>query len=872
MKIKKLSNLLKGNESGANRKIEPYDTQAEVKRIENGIAWVHIAGGVDETPVNLTINAKVGDTVQVRVGGGRAWLTGNKTAPPTDDTTANKAQTTATEAKYAADNATAEAVRAKDAADRAETSAQEAQTSAANALTSANQAKASATEANKQAVSATNSANNALTQLSTVESVVDTLTWIAEHSAFEPSTDTSVVASKTYYYPCNQILTLTSGTTTTNGLTFVTDANAGTVTVSGTATASTVYAVGQPDATAGTDIWFSGVNGGSSSTYQLRYSNGPGSTSINSGVGLSAIRSSGNLDINIFVASGYTANDVVFTPRVSTANEDFDYEIIENPTGNPSTQGYFELNTDDAVKTYVQTHLALTNDGLYVLNDSSAYKMLLANDGMYIQAPNGQTVNQSTANGNVIRSTNGTVIANLGYGSTEGESAISSAPYYTFGTRASGTIGSLSVAEGSGNIASGYCAHVEGVGNKDSTTAGGYGGNHVEGVGNTINTYGNTSHVEGQNNTTNVGVSHVEGVGNTVSYANVNDEATHVEGKGNAATGSSTHVEGEANTVTGNRNHIEGYNNTVSAIKSHVEGDSNSVFGATNHVEGYSNTMTSAYSSNYPSNSHIEGYYCKLHLNTDGGGDGLHAQNIGTIADGTGQTAIGRYNTHLDGGYTLTSKDGYALIIGNGTADNARSNALTVDWYGNVNIASGAKYKINGTNLSASDVGAVPTTRTVNSKALSSNITLSASDVGALATTGGTLSGTLTLSSHSSAIGTVKQAYAAAKSVASGSNTNLTSLSLEAGTWVVTGGVRFPNNATGYRRMNITTSSAAVNADVQLPALSGASTQLAYTLIVSLTSTTTYYLNCYHNAGTALSLVAGGGENGVNFIRAVRIA
>ena len=38
--------------------------------------------------------------------------------------------------------------------------------------------------------------------------------------------------------------------------------------------------------------------------------------------------------------------------------------------------------------------------------------------------------------------------------------------------------------------------------------------------------------------------------------------------------------------------------------------------------------------------------------------------------------------------------------------------------------------------LSASDVGAVPTTRTVNSKALSSDITLSASDVGALASDG----------------------------------------------------------------------------------------------------------------------------------------
>ena len=34
-------------------------------------------------------------------------------------------------------------------------------------------------------------------------------------------------------------------------------------------------------------------------------------------------------------------------------------------------------------------------------------------------------------------------------------------------------------------------------------------------------------------------------------------------------------------------------------------------------------------------------------------------------------------------------------------------------------------------NLTASDVGAVPTSRTVNGKALSANITLSASDVGA---------------------------------------------------------------------------------------------------------------------------------------------
>ena len=69
----------------------PYDTQATVKRIEDGTAWVHIDGGVDETPVKLTIACKPGDKVQVRVGGGSAWLVGNASAPPTDDTRANAA-------------------------------------------------------------------------------------------------------------------------------------------------------------------------------------------------------------------------------------------------------------------------------------------------------------------------------------------------------------------------------------------------------------------------------------------------------------------------------------------------------------------------------------------------------------------------------------------------------------------------------------------------------------------------------------------------------------------------------------------------------------------------------------------------------------
>lgn len=75
-----------------------------------------------------------------------------------------------------------------------------------------------------------------------------------------------------------------------------------------------------------------------------------------------------------------------------------------------------------------------------------------------------------------------------------------------------------------------------------------------------------------------------------------------------------------------------------------------------------------------------------------------------------------------------------------------------------INGTKGTDFTINTTTL-----GAVPTTRTVNGKALSSNISLTASDVGALSTTGkaasastaDTLSSTLAISKGGTASTTV---------------------------------------------------------------------------------------------------------------------
>ena len=152
-------------------KTQPYDTTATVKRIEDGVAWVQIPGGVDETPVKLTVNAEAGDTVQVRVSGGTAFLVGNSTAPPTDDKTANAAKQVAVDARKVAGTAVEDAERSKKAADSAQQSAN---------------------NANKYA-------SQALSGLSTVQSVAETLTWITQHGTMTLTTDTEIDPTHVYF-------------------------------------------------------------------------------------------------------------------------------------------------------------------------------------------------------------------------------------------------------------------------------------------------------------------------------------------------------------------------------------------------------------------------------------------------------------------------------------------------------------------------------------------------------------------------------------------------------------------------------------------------------------------------------------------------
>lgn len=75
------------------QKTAPLDIMGKVTRVEDGVAWVRFAGSeVGDTPVRMNIDCKEGDDVQVRSSDGKAWIVGNQSAPPTDDSKAKEVE------------------------------------------------------------------------------------------------------------------------------------------------------------------------------------------------------------------------------------------------------------------------------------------------------------------------------------------------------------------------------------------------------------------------------------------------------------------------------------------------------------------------------------------------------------------------------------------------------------------------------------------------------------------------------------------------------------------------------------------------------------------------------------------------------------
>lgn len=138
----------------------------------------------------------------------------------------------------------------------------------------------------------------------------------------------------------------------------------------------------------------------------------------------------------------------------------------------------------------------------------------------------------------------------------------------------------------------------------------------------------------------------------------------HAEGSNTVASGESSHAEGNWTTASGRNAHTEGYDSVASGNNAHAEGYDTLASGYVSHAEGGSTSAEGDY-------SHTEGW------NTYAKGDFSHAEGYGAIAGSDYQHAQGKYNIE-----DTTNK--YAFIIGNGEGSSKRSNALTVDWNGNV--------------------------------------------------------------------------------------------------------------------------------------------------------------------------------------------
>lgn len=266
------------------------------------------------------------------------------------------------------------------------------------------------------------------------------------------------------------------------------------------------------------------------------------------------------------------------------------------------------------------------------------------------------------------------------------------------GTKASGN---QSHAEGGSTIASGYASHAEGGG----TTASGA-QSHAEG--NSTKASSANQHVQGKFNVEDANDTYAfiigNGTGNNARHnafaidwnglIYVNGASTGADltkKPGEITTGKQYTIDEQAvtagagaeafndlsnNKPTGEYSHAEGSQTFATGGASHAEGNQTFAAGGASHAEG-NNTVATGDA------SHAEGFFTRAagtHSHAEGEGTSAsgmysHSQNHQTRAAGEAQTALGKYNIP-----DSTS----AVIIGNGTDDDNRSNAMKIDWNGNV--------------------------------------------------------------------------------------------------------------------------------------------------------------------------------------------
>jgi len=153
-----------------------------------------------------------------------------------------------------------------------------------------------------------------------------------------------------------------------------------------------------------------------------------------------------------------------------------------------------------------------------------------------------------------------------------------------------------------------------------------------------------------------------DGSGNVITstYAKKSiygDTSVSLGRKSGTTVGTNSFAFGSSVEASGYYSHAEGYGTIASGSRSHAEGSSAKAIGDYSHAEG---TYTTA--SNI--SSHAEGYY--------------------TTARNYASHACGKYNKSMEAGAGYNTQVGDAFVIGNGTSESSRSNALRVTYKGDI--------------------------------------------------------------------------------------------------------------------------------------------------------------------------------------------
>ena len=147
---------------------------------------------------------------------------------------------------------------------------------------------------------------------------------------------------------------------------------------------------------------------------------------------------------------------------------------------------------------------------------------------------------------------------------------------------------------------------------------------------------------------------------NAIANSAVTNEFANKMNKANPTGTGSFSLNRKANTLNADYSFTEGNSCEASGFASHAEGGLTSAKNGSAHAEG-AQTLASGYTS--------------------------HAQGLGTIAQRQSQHAMGEYNVADTTGSSTSARGEFVEIVGNGTDNNNRSNARTLDWSGNEKLA-----------------------------------------------------------------------------------------------------------------------------------------------------------------------------------------